>query len=127
MALPLPVLPGVTHRTVTARGIDFNVAEAGEGLPVLLLHGWPQNHYLWRSLLTDPPEGLHLFAPDLPGYGWSSPPPHRWAKEDVKDDILALLDALAIERCVLVGHDWGGYVGFLLGLAAPERFSGYLG
>lgn len=126
-----PALPGLEHvrRTrVEARGVDFHVTEAGppDGAPVLLLHGWPQHHLAWRHLLADPPPGLRLIAPDLPGYGWSGPAPHRWAKDDVARDVLALLDALGLERVGLVGHDWGGYVGFLLTLEAPERFTSYL-
>ena len=54
------------------------------------------------------------------------PAPHRWAKEDVASDVLELLDALELERALLVGHDWGGFVGYLLALREPERFSGYL-
>jgi pimeloyl-ACP methyl ester carboxylesterase len=93
---------------------------------VLALHGWPQHHYAWRHLLADPPDGLRIIAPDLPGYGWSGAAPHRWAKEEVVSDVLALLDALGLERVLLVGHDWGGYVGHLLVLRAPARVSGYL-
>jgi pimeloyl-ACP methyl ester carboxylesterase len=108
--------------------VSFHVTEAGpeDGLPVLALHGWPQHHYEWRSLLADPPGGLRVIAPDLPGYGWSGPAPHRWAKEDVAGDLLALMDELGLERVVLVGHDWGGFIGHLLTLRAPERFSAYL-
>ena len=123
-----PAIPGARRHWVDARGVRFHVTEAGEpdGFPVLLLHGWPQHHMAWRHLLADPPPGLRLIAPDLPGYGWSGPAPHRWAKEDVAQDVLALLDALGLDRVGLVGHDWGGYVGHLLCLRAPERFTSYL-
>ncbi|HEX6391110.1 MAG TPA: alpha/beta hydrolase [Solirubrobacteraceae bacterium] len=132
MALPPPPvepppIAGVRRAFVTARGVRFHVTEAGEGTPVLVLHGWPQHHYVYRDLLADPPPGLRIIAPDLPGYGWSGPAPHRWAKEDVADDVLALMDALGLdERVVLAGHDWGGYVGHLLVLRAPERFAAFL-
>jgi pimeloyl-ACP methyl ester carboxylesterase len=104
------------------------VTEAGppDGAPVVALHGWPQHHYAWRDLLRNPPEGMRIIAPDLPGYGWSGPPPHRWEKEEVASDILALLDELGQDRVLLVGHDWGGYVGHLLALGSPERVRGYL-
>jgi len=126
-----PALPGLEHvrrSFVQARGVRFHVTEAGapDGEPVLLLHGWPQHHLLWRDLLADPPAGLRLIAPDLPGYGWSGPAPHRWAKEDVASDLLALLDAMDLDRVGLVGHDWGGWIGHLLVLRAPERFTSYL-
>ncbi len=123
-----PALAGARRDWVDARGVRFHVTEAGDedGTPVLLLHGWPQHHMAWRHLLADPPAGLRLIAPDLPGYGWSGPAPHRWAKEDVAQDVLALLDALGLDRVGLVGHDWGGYIGHLLCLGAPERFTAYL-
>jgi pimeloyl-ACP methyl ester carboxylesterase len=121
-----PPIAGARRSFVTARGIRFHVTEAGAGRPVVALHGWPQHHYAYRDLLGHPPQGLRIIAPDLPGYGWSGPPPHRWAKEDVARDVLALLDALGLERVLLVGHDWGGYVGYRMVLSDPERFDGYL-
>jgi pimeloyl-ACP methyl ester carboxylesterase len=123
-----PPIAGVRRTRVLARGVDFNVTEAGpqDGLPVLCLHGWPQHHYEWRELLAAPPEGLRIIAPDLPGYGWSGPAPHRWQKEEVASDVLALLDALGLQRVLLVGHDWGGWVANLMVLRAPERFSAYM-
>ena len=123
-----PAIQGVRRSRVQARGVDFLVTEAGppDGLPVLALHGWPQHHYEWRDLLADPPEGLRIIAPDLPGYGWSGPAPHAWQKEQVASDVLALLDRLGVRHLVLVGHDWGGHIGYLLALREPERFSAYL-
>ena len=123
-----PPIDGVRRRYVDARGVRFHLSEGGDpaGLPVLALHGWPQHHYAWRDLLGDPPAGMRILAPDLPGYGWSGPAPHRWVKEDVVSDLLALLDHLEIDRVLLAGHDWGGYLGHLLALRAPERLWGYL-
>lgn len=123
-----PPIPGVRRSVVEARGVRFHVTEAGppDGRPVLALHGWPQHHWAYRDLLADPPPGLRIIAPDLPGYGWSGPPPHRWRKEDVASDLLALMDVLGFDRVLLVGHDWGGFIGHLMVLRAPERFNGYL-
>ncbi|MGW4534306.1 alpha/beta fold hydrolase [Nocardia sp. NPDC004340] len=122
-----PVIPNVRRSFVEARGVRFHVTEAGEGRPVLVLHGWPQHHYVYRDLLADPPEGLRIVAPDLPGYGWSGPAPHRWAKEDVASDLLALMDVMGLGKDVLlVGHDWGGFVGYRMVLREPERFRGFL-
>jgi pimeloyl-ACP methyl ester carboxylesterase len=123
-----PPIAGVRRSRHEARGVDFHVTEAGDpdGLPVLLLHGWPEHHYAWRHLLSDPPGGLRLIAPDLPGYGWSGAPPHAWFKQEIVSDMLALMDALALERVLLVGHDWGGMIGHQLVLRAPERVLSYL-
>jgi pimeloyl-ACP methyl ester carboxylesterase len=123
-----PPIDGVRRSHVEARGVQFHVTEAGpaDGRPVLALHGWPQHHWAYRDLLADPPPGLRIIAPDLPGYGWSGPAPHKWAKEDVASDLLALLDALGLDRVLLVGHDWGAYVGYRMVLRAPERFDGFL-
>ncbi|HEX2399535.1 MAG TPA: alpha/beta hydrolase [Mycobacterium sp.] len=123
-----PPIEGVRRSFVEARGVRFHVTESGpaDGRPVLALHGWPQHHWIYRDLLADPPPGLRIIAPDLPGYGWSGPAPHKWAKDDVASDVLALLDALGLDRVLMVGHDWGGYVGYRMVLGEPQRFDGYL-
>ncbi len=123
-----PQIPGVRRRFVNARGVRFHLTESGpeDGRPVVALHGWPQHHWVYRDLLGNPPEGLRIIAPDLPGYGWSGPAPHKWAKEDVASDVLALMDELGLGRTLLVGHDWGGFIGYLMILREPQRFDGYL-
>jgi pimeloyl-ACP methyl ester carboxylesterase len=128
MSAEPPQIEGVRRSFANANGVRFHVTEAGppDARPVLALHGWPQHHYEWRDLLADPPPGLRIIAPDLPGYGWSGPPPHRWAKEEVATDVLALLDVLGLDRVLLVAHDWGAYIGYRMVLRAPERFDGYL-
>jgi pimeloyl-ACP methyl ester carboxylesterase len=86
-----------------------------------MLHGWPQHWYEWRKLLPALSRDHRVLCPDLRGFGWSDAPPRGYDKETLARDILALLDELEIERCRLVGHDWGGWVGFLICLYAPER------
>ena len=67
-----------------------------------------------------------VLALDLRGFGWSDAPAWGYEKEELATDVLAVLDALDIERVKLVGHDWGGWIGFLLCLRAPERFDRFL-
>ncbi|MBS1863055.1 MAG: alpha/beta hydrolase [Actinobacteria bacterium] len=124
----LPELDGVRHRWVEARGLRFHLAEAGEGEElVLCLHGWPQHWYEWRFLLPRlAAAGYRAVAMDLRGFGWSDAPRDGYEKENLADDVLAVLEAIGAERVRLVGHDWGGWIGYLLCLRAPQRFRQYL-
>ena len=124
----LPEVDGVRHRWVEAHGLRFHLAEAGEGDKVVLcLHGWPQHWYEWRFLLPRlAAAGHRVIAMDLRGFGWSDAPRDGYEKENLATDVLAVLDELGIGRVKLVGHDWGGWIGYLLCLRAPERFKQYL-
>jgi pimeloyl-ACP methyl ester carboxylesterase len=124
----LPEVEGVRHRWVEARGLRFHLAEAGEGDDVvLLLHGWPQHWYEWRDLLPRlAAAGHRAIAMDLRGFGWSDAPARGYEKENLASDVLAVLDELGLDQVKLVGHDWGGWIGYLLCLRAPERFERYL-
>jgi pimeloyl-ACP methyl ester carboxylesterase len=120
--MELPALEGVTHRTVQARGLRFHVAEAGAGEPLVLLHGWPQHWWAWRRVVPLLAPHARLVMPDLRGFGWSDAPPNGYDKQGMADDVLAVLDALGLERVRIVGHDWGGWIAFLACMTAPERF-----
>jgi pimeloyl-ACP methyl ester carboxylesterase len=123
----LPQVDGVSHRQVRARGIDFHVAEAGSGDDVVLcLHGWPQHWYEWRHLMPALADRHRVLALDLRGFGWSDAPRDGYEKENMATDVLAVLDELGLERVKLVGHDWGGWIGFLLCLRAPRCFERFL-
>lgn len=100
------------------------VLDEGDGPPVLLLHGFPDSSYVWRQqvpALTG--AGLRVLAPDLRGFGESDRP------EQVDDyrmrylvaDVIALLDALGIEKVAVVGHDWGAALGWVFAATAPDR------
>ena len=117
----MPQVAGVSHHWETANGIRIHYAEAGQGDPVVLLHGWPQHWWMWRDLIPPLAERYRVIAPDLRGHGWSDKPRSSYLKSELLDDLLALLDRLGLERVRFVGHDWGGYVGMLAGLGAPER------
>lgn len=124
--MDLRELDGVTHREVVARGLRFHVAEAGAGDPIVLVHGWPQHWWMWRHVL--PLLALHarLVMIDLRGFGWSDAPSGAYDKQTLADDVLAVLDALGLDRVCLMAHDWGAWSGFLACLAEPERFAAFL-
>jgi pimeloyl-ACP methyl ester carboxylesterase len=67
-----------------------------------------------------------LVMPDLRGHGWTGAPQDGYDKEQLATDLLGLLDALELPHVGLVGHDWGGWTGFLAALRAPERFRALL-
>jgi pimeloyl-ACP methyl ester carboxylesterase len=121
MARPLPEIEGVTHRDVNAGGVRLHVAEAGDGDPVVLQHGWPQHWYMWRLVIPKLAERYRVIVPDLRGFGWSEAPGHGYNAAQFADDLAALLDSLELDRVRLVGHDWGGVAGFILALERPER------
>ncbi|CAA9509112.1 MAG: hypothetical protein AVDCRST_MAG17-1873 [uncultured Solirubrobacterales bacterium] len=126
MTLPLPHVDGVEHRWVEAGGVRLHVAEAGAGEPLVLLHGWPQHWYEWRDVIGPLAERYRVICPDLRGFGWSEAPTRGYEKETLTDDVIALLEALGHERVHLAGHDWGGFVGFLLCLRRPDLVERYV-
>jgi pimeloyl-ACP methyl ester carboxylesterase len=111
---------------VTNGEIEIEVAVDGpeDGTPVLLLHGWPDSHRLWRHqvpALTG--AGLRTIAPDLRGFGESSRPGEvgAYALPEIFGDVLAVLDHLGVERSHVVGHDWGAFVAWMLATLLPDR------
>jgi pimeloyl-ACP methyl ester carboxylesterase len=124
---PIPDLDGVTHSFHEARGVRFHIAEAGEGEPVVLLHGWPQNWWCWHKVIPGLVEdGWRTLAIDLRGYGWSERTRHGYEKENFAHDLIALLDVLGLERVRLIAHDWGAMAGFMACIEHPERFDRYI-
>ena len=116
------LLPGPwTHRSISANGVELHVAEAGTGPLVLLLHGFPQFWWTWRSQLTALAEaGYHVVAPDLRGYGGSDKPPRGYDLPTLSADVAALVRALGEQDAVLVGHDWGGLLGWTTAALHPR-------
>lgn len=110
-------------RPFEAAGLRSFVREAGEGVPVLCMHGVPASSFLYRKLLAELAErGLRGAAFDLPGLGLAERPTdfdYSWS--GLGRFCVAAVDALGLERYHLVVHDIGGPVGFELAAAMPER------
>jgi len=123
-----PDIPGAVHRWVEIgpEPVRLHVAEAGDGPPVLMLHGWPQHFWCWRRVVPLLTGRYRLICPDLRGFGWSEAPGHGYDPETFAGDAVRLLDELGIERAFLVGHDWGGLSGFVACMRQPERFERFV-
>ena len=119
--LPVPQVDGVEHRFAEARDTRFHYAEAGSGPPLVLLHGWPQHWWSWRHVIGPLAEHYRVICPDIRGMGWSSGGNGRYGWDDLSDDLVALLDALDLDRVRLVGHDWGLLAGYRTAIRHPER------
>ena len=126
MSADIPHVAGVEHEFINAGGLRTHVATAGDGPPVVLLHGWPQHWYLWRDVIPLVAPHARVLAPDFRGFGWTDVPHDGYEQHQLMRDVLALLDELGHDRFTVAGHDWGGYVGFLLALEHPERVAGFL-
>lgn len=123
---PLPHLDGVSHRYVDIPGLRMHVAEAGQGDPLVLMHGFPQHWWEWRKVLPPLAEHYRVFCPDLRGTGWTEAPRNGYTAEQLVADAVALLDTLGLERARIMAHDWGALVGFLLCLYHPDRVDQYV-
>jgi pimeloyl-ACP methyl ester carboxylesterase len=127
----LPEIEGVQHRFVDlGGGVTIHVADAGaaDGAPVMLVHGFPQNWWAWHELIGPlAADGYRVLCPDLRGAGWSSAPRDRYFKNDMADDLAAVLDRLGAGPVRLVAHDWGGPVAIIMMLRHPEKVSGFFG
>jgi len=116
-------------RVLRINGIDMHVLEAGEGPAVLLVHGFPDTHAVWRRQVPAlAAAGYRVIAPDTRGCGAStvSERLEDYHIDNLKADLLALLDALAIERVRLVGHDWGAAISWQLVTHHPECVERYV-
>jgi pimeloyl-ACP methyl ester carboxylesterase len=122
----LPALSGVEHAYVDLPGLRMHVAEAGEGEPVLLLHGFPQHWWEWRGIIPRLAPHYRVICPDLRGAGWTDAPAEGYTSAQQGVDVLSLLDHLGLDRVRLVAHDWSAIVGFQLAIEHPERISQYV-
>src|SRR6516165_1558634 len=110
-----------SHRSVSANGTRFHVAESGDGPLVLLLHGFPEFWWTWREQLSSlQAAGFRAVAVDLRGYGGSDKPPRGYDLVTAASDAAGLIRALGEANAVLVGHDWGGLIAWSVAAYYPK-------
>ena len=112
------------QRVPVAEGVALNVAVGGTGSPVVLLHGFPQTHLMWRHVAADLAGEHTVICPDLRGYGASDKPAadseDTYSKRTMAADVVAAARALGHERFALAGHDRGALVAVRAGLDHPD-------
>lgn len=118
--------PWTEHRTVDHDGLTFDVRLAGpdDGVPVVLLHGFPQTSLSWTAVARElADDGLRLVAPDQRGYSPGARPADvaAYGTPSLVGDVLGIAGALGLDRFHLVGHDWGASVAWSVAAQHPER------
>jgi pimeloyl-ACP methyl ester carboxylesterase len=110
------------HHYADVNGIQLHYVTEGSGKLILFLHGFPEFWYAWRRQLAEFGQGYQAVAPDQRGYNLSSRPAEveQYAIPVLVEDVRALIEHLGHDRCVLVGHDWGGVVAWHFALTHPE-------
>ncbi|MEU0464777.1 alpha/beta hydrolase [Amycolatopsis sp. NPDC006131] len=111
------------QRVPVAEGVSLNVAIGGSGSPVVLLHGFPQTHLMWRHVAADLVADHTVIVPDLRGYGHSDKPAdtgETYSKRTMAADVVAVARAFGHSRFALAGHDRGALVAIRAGLDHPD-------
>jgi len=109
------------HRTLRLSRVTLHLVTAGDGVPVVLLHGWPQTWHEWRKVMPLLAPHHRLVVPDLPGLGDSTRPAGGYDKKSIGADLAEMCERLELGRFHLVGHDWGGPSAFALACVLPEQ------
>ena len=108
-------------RFVNAAGLRMHYLEHGSGQPVIAIHGWPETCHEWRRVAPLLGPDYRVLAPDTRGHGQTEAPPDGYDRAQLAGDIVAFMDALGIDRCPVVAHDWGGIIAVKLALEHGDR------
>lgn len=116
-------LDSASSHTIIAHGVPYTVYEGGGGMPLLLLHGFTGAASSWSALLPALASQYRIIVPDLLGHGATGAPddPARYTIEHQSADLIAILDALEIERVGLHGYSMGGRLALYTAIAYPSR------
>ena len=110
-----------TSQFVNAGGLRQHVVIGGDGPPLLLVHGWPQNWYQYRALMPALARDFTVIAVDQRGMGLTEKPKSGYDSATLANDLVALMDALGYERFSVVGLDTGMVISYALAADHPER------
>lgn len=123
-----PTVGDLHHRKVFANGVMLHCVMAGDGPPLLLVHGWLGSSYTWRKVIAALSQRFTVIAPDMRGYGDSQKAHVGYDGMTLKDDLRALVAALGLQKVAVVGHDMGALPALLYAAHHPDevQWLGYL-
>jgi pimeloyl-ACP methyl ester carboxylesterase len=110
----------IEHHRIQVNGVRLHYLKAGQGDPIVLLHGYPQTSHAWRKVIPLLASSYTVIAPDLRGLGDSSKPIAGYDKRTIAEDIHQMVEQLNLEKILLVGHDLGGMVAYAYAIAHPQ-------
>jgi pimeloyl-ACP methyl ester carboxylesterase len=109
------------HHTAQVNGTRLHYVTAGDGPPVMLLHGWPQTWYEWRHVVGLLATDHRVVVPDLRGFGYSAKPAAGYDAATMAADLAALSDHLGLRDVTVIGHDWGAVFGYVYAASSPGQ------
>jgi pimeloyl-ACP methyl ester carboxylesterase len=116
----------LSHHFAEAAGLTWHYVEAGQGEPVVFLHGLPESWYSWHYELEALSGDDRVIAIDLKGYGQSDKSDGDYSAHQVAEEVVALLDAIGVKQFNLVSHDWGSVIGDFIAGNHPDRILRYV-
>jgi pimeloyl-ACP methyl ester carboxylesterase len=119
--LPAGFSKTFASRYVHANGLRQHVVIGGDGPPLLLVHGWPQNWYQYRALMPALARDYTVIAVDQRGMGLTEKPKGGYESATLANDLVALMEELGYERFAVVGLDTGMVISYALAADHPER------
>lgn len=116
------MLPSLQHDRIVSNGVQLHYVSQGEGPLMLMLHGFPEFWYSWRHQIPEFAKDYKVVAIDLRGYNESDKPNDvsAYRINELVEDVKGVIQGLGYERCVLVGHDWGGAIAWNVAYTYPE-------
>ncbi len=111
-------------KTFKSNGIVLAYHRQGKGTPLVLIHGYPLDHTIWKPVVPGLENEFDVILPDLRGFGMSQPVKETYTIAEMAADITALLDHLGIDKAVVAGHSMGGYIALAFASTYPERLLG---
>src|SRR5882757_2433381 len=113
--------PVIAERYATVNGVKLHYLVAGQGDPVILLHGYAQNSHMWRPLMKELAKTHLVIASDLRGFGDSTKAESGYDKKTMAQDVHALAKSLGIQKAGVAGHDIGLMVAYAYAAQYPSE------